>query len=356
MKSFEERYKESQGIYFKDIPEMEKDIISWHKKIENHKIKINEDICLNAYVSGDKMDTLTASQISNASKNGEINIVMKYYAAETGRSTTTGINIQGLKKGSAGRKSIEPHKGNIFLKVDSKTIEPRVLAWLSNEEKLLNIFNKKGDIYESFGKTLGIGREQGKTAFLSSMYGQGKNGIMSLFKEFGIEITEEKAKKIRNTFVSEYQKITGGFKKQNGLWQKSFDCVLKNSCLKLPSGRFIVYKPKKAGTDKWNNTKWANIEERGETNLWYGRTVNNLVQGTARDVFFWQVSLMVKALDGIADICWTVHDDAVFECEEKNKDIVKKVLTKCSSMSPAWCPHKELFVGSVTSGYSFNDL
>lgn len=352
------RYKDMQGTSFVSIIENELDIIDWHEKVCNHTIHINEHTCQEAFVNGGKMDILTARQVLNASKGGELRIDMNYYAAETGRSTTTGVNIQGLKKGSAGRKAIVPHKGNIFVKVDSSSIEPRCIAWLSGEKGLLDMFKSGKDIYEDFGKTLGLSRAEGKTAFLASMYGQGAKGIVSLFKMYGQEIDEKKAKEIRNSFIKKYTRITGGYSKNDGLWNRVFACLLKNSRIILPSGRAINYKPIFKGKGKYGESEFANLENGKETRLWFGRAVNNLVQGTARDVFFWQVSQMVKALEGVADLCWTVHDDAVFECPEESKERVIEVLTFWATKVPEWMKAKDpvAFLGKVSTGYSYNDL
>lgn len=356
MNSMEKRYKEMQGIHFFGIPMMEKDIISWHEAINNHKIKINEDVCLKCFMDGDKQDILTARQVSNASKDGELEISMRYYASETGRSTTTGVNIQGLKKGCAGRKAIVPHKDNVFVKVDSSSIEPRCLAVLSKEKSLIDTLQNGGDIYEDFGNLIGLSRSEGKIAFLASMYGQGKKGIIGLFNTFGKTLSEEKATNIKYNFIKKYTNITGGYKREGGLWQIVFDSLLENSFILLPSGRYINYKPIYCGVNEQGIKQYKNIEYGKQTNLWFGRAINNYVQGTARDVFFWQVSQMVKALKGIADICWTVHDDAVFECKKEHEEITKKVLAVCSSMSPNWLGFDKIFKGKVTSGFSYDEL
>lgn len=354
----EKRFAQMQGLNNKGLTSLEKEIISWHEKVNNHKIHVDTDICRNAFLNGNKIDILTARQVANASVGEELKIEMNYYAAETGRSTTTGVNIQGLKKGSAGRKAIVPHKGNIFVKVDSSSIEPRCLALLSEEKSLINMFKRGIDVYEDFGKSVGLGRAEGKVAFLASMYGQGNSGIISLFNSFGKEIDLDTAKKIRYSFIKKYPRITGGYDRKNGLWQKVFDELVKTSRIALPSGRVINYRPQYKGKGKYGESDYVNLENGHETRLWFGRAVNNLVQGTARDIFFYQVSKMVIALDGIANICWTVHDDAVFECKEKDKDKVAGVLRLFSCETPHWFneEYTNMFVGKISYGYSYNDL
>ena len=349
-------YEKKQGVFFTGLPDTEKVIIAWHRAIENHKIAIDTELCNDLFVSGGNQgDTLSLTNINNASVGGEISIKMNYYAAETGRSTTTGINIQGLKKNLV-RKIIIPHKGNVFVKVDSKSIEPRCLAFLAKEKKLLDIFLQGGDVYTEFGKKRGLGREYGKEGFLACMYGQGVKGIKNALKQAGKPVSYYEAKNIHDGFIRDYPAITGGFDKKGGIWQRAFAEVIQDSTLKLPSGRHINYNPVYVGKGEYGD-KFVNVDERKhQSNLWFGRTVNNLVQGTARDVFFWQVSIMWLMLKGKADLCWTVHDDAVFECPESECENVKEVLLAASKRSPPWCDIEGLFAGEVVTGYNYFEI
>ena len=349
-------YEKKQGMFFTGIPETEKVIIEWHKAIENHKIAIDTELCNDLFVSGEHSgDSSSLTNINNASVGGEISIKMNYYAAETGRSTTTGINIQGLKKNLV-RKIIIPHKGNVFVKVDSKSIEPRCLAFLANEKKLLDIFLQGGDVYTEFGKKRGLGRDYGKEGFLACMYGQSVNGIKNSLKQAGKPVSDKEAKNIHDGFIKDYPAITGGLKRTGGIWQTTFAQVIQDSTLKLPSGRHINYNPVYVGKGEYGD-EFVNVDEKkNKSRLWFGRTVNNLVQGTARDVFFWQVSLMWIMLKGKADLCWTVHDDAVFECPESECEKVKEVLLAASKKSPPWCGIDGLFAGEVVVGHNFFEI
>lgn len=62
------------------------------------------------------------------------------------------INMQNLKRGSFLRKAILAPEGHVLVVGDLSQIEPRVLAWLSDYEDLLNIFRAGGgDPYAQFG-------------------------------------------------------------------------------------------------------------------------------------------------------------------------------------------------------------
>lgn len=357
MDALEKIYAEKQGIHFAGVPDMERDIMAWHKLVNKHTVLVDENYCAESFACCDKSDGMSLRQVCNASAGGELQVKMNYYASDTGRSTTTGVNIQGLKKGSAGRRAIISRPGRVFIKIDSSSIEPRCLALVAREKELLDKIKAGVDIYEDFGRSVGLDRACGKIAFLASMYGQGVKGIIRLFESFGKKISVDEATRIRYGFIKKYGNITGGLKNGVGLWQDSLGRVIADSALKLPSGRYINFKPLFKGRGAYGTPEYENIGPGGHhEHLWFGRTVNNLIQGTARDVFFLQVSNMVKALDGLADICWTVHDDALFECNACDVDKVKDVLIACASETPDWLPPGRWFRGKVSVGKNYGEM
>lgn len=87
-------------------------------------------------------------------ERGTLPVPLAYYGAATGRwSAAKGgsINLQNLKRGSALRKAIMAPDGYVICAGDLSQIEPRVLAWLSDYEEMLDIFRSGGDPYATFG-------------------------------------------------------------------------------------------------------------------------------------------------------------------------------------------------------------
>lgn len=66
-------------------------------------------------------------------------------------SKGSAINMQNLKRGSFLRKSIMAPVGHQLVVGDLSQIEPRVLAWLSDYDEMLDIFRAGGDPYAAFG-------------------------------------------------------------------------------------------------------------------------------------------------------------------------------------------------------------
>jgi hypothetical protein len=128
-----------------------------------------------------------AQRFLDISKRGTLPVPLSYYGAQTGRWTASrgsAINMQNLKRGSFLRKAIMAPKGHQLVVGDLSQIEPRVLAWLSDYEDMLDIFRSGGDPYAAFGAQMfnipGLSKEShpdlrqsAKSALLGCGYGLG---------------------------------------------------------------------------------------------------------------------------------------------------------------------------------------
>jgi hypothetical protein len=95
-----------------------------------------------------------AQRFLEISQRGRLPVPLSYYGALSGRWTASkgsAINMQNLKRGSFLRKAIMAPEGHVLAVGDLSQIEPRVLAWLSDYDEMLDIFRAKGDPYAEFG-------------------------------------------------------------------------------------------------------------------------------------------------------------------------------------------------------------
>jgi len=101
------------------------------------------------------LERTRAQRFIDISKRGCLPVPLHYYGAGTGRYAATGnINMQNMKRGSFLRKSIMAPDGYVICAGDLSQIEPRVLAWLSDYDEMLDIFRAGGDPYATFGATM----------------------------------------------------------------------------------------------------------------------------------------------------------------------------------------------------------
>jgi len=128
-----------------------------------------------------------AQRFLDISQRGKLPVPLSYYGAKSGRWTAakgSAINMQNLKRGSFLRKAIMAPEGHQLVVGDLSQIEPRVLAWLTDYEDMLNIFRGGGDPYAAFGAQMfnipGMTKEShpdlrqsAKSALLGCGYGLG---------------------------------------------------------------------------------------------------------------------------------------------------------------------------------------
>jgi DNA polymerase family A len=150
----------------------------------------NEDVALLCEARLAVKSTLMrtrAQRFLDIAGRGSLPVPLNYYGAHTGRWAAgrgSNINLQNLKRGSALRKAIMAPDGYVIVVCDLSQIEPRVLAWLADYHKLLNIFASGEDAYAAFGAQMfGIPgmtkeshpdlRQSAKSALLGAGYGLG---------------------------------------------------------------------------------------------------------------------------------------------------------------------------------------
>jgi DNA polymerase len=128
-----------------------------------------------------------AQRFLDISGRGTLPVPLSYYGAKSGRWSAakgSAINMQNLKRGSFLRKAIMAPEGHQLVVGDLSQIEPRVLAWLSDYEEMLDIFRAGGDPYAAFGAQMfnipgmtkeshPIHRQSAKSALLGAGYGLG---------------------------------------------------------------------------------------------------------------------------------------------------------------------------------------
>jgi len=128
-----------------------------------------------------------AQRFLDISQRGSLPVPLSYYGAKSGRWSAakgSAINMQNLKRGSFLRKAIMAPENYQLVVGDLSQIEPRVLAWLSDYEDMLNIFRSGRDPYAAFGAQMfnipGLSKEthpelrqSAKSALLGCGYGLG---------------------------------------------------------------------------------------------------------------------------------------------------------------------------------------
>lgn len=98
------------------------------------------------------LERTRAQRFLDIHSRGKLPVPLRYFAALNMRwGGDQQINMQNMKRGSFLRRAIMAPPGYVIVVTDLSQIEPRVLAYLSGYEALLDIFRSGADAYATFG-------------------------------------------------------------------------------------------------------------------------------------------------------------------------------------------------------------
>ena len=236
------------------------------------------------------------------------------------------------------RTAFIPKDGCRFLVADFSAIEARVLAWLANEEWVLEEFRGKGKIYEATasrmfhipqesivkGNPNYAYRQKGKQATLSCGYGGGVGAL----KAMGAKMPEEEmqplvdAWRAANPNIVAFwsaldraartiirQKISARVGKVTFYWQDD------KMFMRLPSGRNLCYQSpyftkNRFGSDTIGYYAPNTAGQMVVQETFGGKLAENATQAIARDILAHALLTLEK---NSYPVVFHVHDEAVIE-------------------------------------------
>lgn len=327
-------------------------------------------------------ETRTLSMLHVQSR-GPLPILLNYYGAHTGRASGgDGMNLQNLPRGGNLRKAMLPPDDHVIVAGDSSQIEARVVAYLAGQDDLVQAFANKEDVYSRMASQLyGVPvtketepdkRFIGKTVVLGCGYGLGHLRLMAALRSGTpkVDIAEEEAKRIVDTYRAVNSKIADLWKQANIAIQKmaagltyelgTLKLVCDGEGVHLPNGMIIRYNglQRDADGDGWIYRQKGFVPVK----LYGGKLIENIVQALARIIVFDQMCSVVKTfkpLDRIDQkkryrVALTVHDELVAVVPKEAREYAITILTTHMSRSPAWA--KSLPVAcEVKSGYNYGE-
>ena len=249
-------------------------------------------------------------------KNDRIHTTFNQTLTATGRLSSSNPNLQNLPAGDdefhAGiRKSIVAEKGYKLICSDYSQIELRVLAEMSKDETLIEIFKRDEDIHtQTAVKIFGVHpnmvdhnlRRMAKTINFGILYGM---GYVSLAKT--LNISKEKAKQIIETYFTRFSKV-----------KEYIEKTIEEAKVK---GYVTTYFKRRRYFFNINssNKRIAEFEKRA--------AVNATIQGTAADIIKIAMVKLYKKLKGMdAHLLLQVHDELLIEAKEEIASDVAKLV------------------------------
>ena len=267
-------------------------------------------------------------------------------------------------------------EGTRFIISDFSAIEARVLAWLAEEQWVLDAFENGEDIYcrtasRMFGVPVekhgvnGHLRQKGKIATLACGY-QGALGALKAMGGIEMGLSEDELQSIVDSWREANPNIVS-------LWW-DIDSVVKRAVktrtkekykslvisyekgilfIQLPSKRRLAYPKAKIGTNRFGResivyegivvgNKWDKIESYG------GKFVENIVQAIARDIL---AEAMMRLEKKGFNIVMHIHDEVVIESDLSSIGEVNQIM----SLVPSWAPGLILDVDGFESEFYKKD-
>ena len=292
-------------------------------------------------------------------KRGSLPVPIRYYAAHTGRwGGDDKINLQNLPSRGPNAKQIKnaivAPAGYVLIDADSAQIEARVLAWLAEQEDVVQTFAENGDVYKRMAsKIFGISeaevtkeqRQIGKVVILGAGYGVGHNKLQLFLKmQAGVEVDLQEAKRIIDIYRSSNNKISQLWKdadralrmmNQGNSVQFGRPGVLTVDAqelgIRLPNGLYIRYNGL-IGEQGEMGIQYSYKTRKGPNNIYGGKVIENVTQALARCIVGEQMLRIAKRYR----VVLTVHDSAVACVRAEEADEAQAYIEQCMRWTPDW--------------------
>lgn len=369
-------YCESNGFKLKSL---DKDSV---KKALKKELPFNVKRILEIRQSMSKSSTKKYQAMLNlACKDSRIRSTLVYHGASTGRWAGSGIQPQNYTKGKIKdpkeiKLAIECLKSTYTLKdpdqfylyfdnpmsvlssclramlcaapnhvligADYSSIEARVLLWLADDKRGLELFRNGADIYKDMAATIyNIAiekvtkeqREMGKRAILGLGYQMGRPKFKKTCYDWGKQVvSNEFAQRVVDTYRDKYKKVVKLWSAMN---RAAIICIKTGktaTCGKvkfkkgkrflycqLPSGRKLAYYNPKLEIGKYGKAQikyWGVDSQSKKWNrqtTYGGKLVENMTQAVARDIM---AHAMLRVEKKGYPIVLSVHDEIVSEVKK----------------------------------------
>ena len=298
-------------------------------------------------------------------ERGPMPVPLRYYAAHTGRwGGDDKVNLQNLPRNSPLKDAIVAPIGYFICDSDSSQIEARTLAWLAEQNDLVDAFEKGEDVYKIMASAIyaksveAIDKGErfvGKTTILGSGYGMGAKKFKAALKNAGVEVELEEAQRIINTYRDTNNKIPE-------LWRKAheaLDWIANNQTgsfgrggllkvegkngIRLPNGMYLKYPNLRKRQDPESGKyEYVYDTKKGKTvvpnRIYGGKVVENVCQALARIIIGEQMLMVAKKYR----VVMTVHDAIACLIPEGEAETGKEYVELCMRLRPAWAPELPL--------------
>lgn len=300
-----------------------------------------------------ELTKLTSTYIDNIipliADDGRLRTTFMQVGTVTGRMSSKDPNLQNIPTGGTYGNEIRgvfiASPGTKLVSYDYSQVELRAAAMLSGDSKLVEIFKNNEDVHtrvakEMFGEETPDGRRKAKVINFGILYGMGANALR---KNLGEEnTTTDEAREYLNMYFDRFSGLAAYLEKV-----KEF--VRENGYSETLYGRKRFF-PK-------INSKVPFIRAMEER-----MAINAPIQGTATadiiklSMIDVQDFIVKNKLEKTVKMLAQVHDELIFEIDEKGVDVVGPQIQKVmESVLENHTPPKEFVSVPLKVGFNYGD-
>ena len=292
-----------------------------------------------------------SKRLSSIGKTGLLPVPLLYYGAHTGRfSGGGGINLQNLTRGSKLRKGIIAPPGKVLVVGDSSQIEARVLAAVSGQDDLMQVFKENLDPYcdmasyiygRNITKQDEAERWLGKVTVLGAGYGMSAPTFFEFLRAQGKPLSLDMCQKAIQAYRKKNSKIvqfwdtcdralsfiSEGKEQRFG---EGVRVVAGKNKLTLPVGFPLLYPEL---TYSYSDRRWSYASRgEGRSGIYGGLVAENIVQSLARHIVMEQLLTVHMAYP----VALTVHDELIAVVDESEGERARDHIYQVMCESPVW--------------------
>ena len=340
----------------KEIPAIAKNDLAF-QELQNHPDQEIRTLVEARLAVKSNIGETRAQRFINHSSTGNLPIFLNMYGAHTHRwSGGDRFNPQNFPRNSQLREAICAPEGYSVIVVDSAQVECRTLAYMANQEDLLNDFKDAdkdpykslaADIYLEPVSNINDGqRFVGKVGVLGLGFGMGapkfQYTLASGMMGEKVSITLPEAKRIQQLYRFRNKRITQMWrdleyilcKMLEGKTTHKYGLVFEPSGVLMPNGLYVHYPELKADYNPMTGgyCNFTYKARNGRTNLYGGKFCENIVQSYARSVVAEQILQISKNYK----VVLAVHDECVFLVDNRFISKGKKEALEAFRTPPTW--------------------
>jgi DNA polymerase len=292
------------------------------------------------------------------SDRGLLPIPLRYYAAHTGRwGGDDKINMQNLGRNSILKDAIRAPSDYKIIDSDSSQIEARTLAWLAEQNDLVDAFERGEDVYKIMASSIYVKAQEeistnerfvGKTTILGCGYGMGSAKFQAQLKTFNVEIEDGEANRIIKVYRETYDWIPQ-------LWRQAgvaLDAIINDQTaplgrkdvlfvdgrkgIRLPNGLYMKYPNLRKIRNEQGKDEYVYDTKKGKAvipnRIYGGKVIENVCQALARIIIGEQMLQVARKYK----VVMTVHDAIACVVPEAEAETAQEYVEMCMKMRPKW--------------------